>query len=162
MSDTTTTPNRIKALAGVMLAAIGVAATGCGGMNHHRVDSSKSGADTITKQQFVDRADAILCKKSKGVTAAVAAQVATGHDPTPKELAGLIEAKVLPLVHTAYDQLAALPVPAGDDKPVSALLGAMHDTLAKADADPAIVMAQPDPFTHADQLVKHYGIDGCA
>jgi hypothetical protein len=138
------------------LVLAGVIAAGCGGDD----ETTTAAAPAATKAEFVKEGDAILCTKSDAVTAATE-QIAAVKKPTAEQLTAFVQDDVLPAVQTAYDDLAALPVPAGDETEVAAMLARMKAAIATVDADPAALVSGPDPFTKSDELISAYGITGC-
>ena len=84
--------------------AAGLAVAGCGG-------DGDGGSQTLTRQQFVARANAI-CAKARGQTAQFSEDFPA--NPSPQEAQQFFK-KVAPYSQRAADEIAALEPPAGDD-----------------------------------------------
>jgi hypothetical protein len=113
-----------------------------------------------TKADFIAHGDQILCEKTTAVAAATAS-VGGEADPTVEELEALILDGVLPAVQRAHDDLSRLPVPAGDEAQVTAIVDAIQAAIDMTTEDPAILLGDPDPFAAADGLILAYGLTGC-
>jgi hypothetical protein len=138
------------------LVLAGVIAAGCGGED----ETTAAAAPAATKAEFVKEGDVILCTKSDAVAAATE-QIAAVRKPTAEQLTTVVQDDFLPAVQTAYDGLAALPVPAGDETEIAAMLARMKAAIATVEADPAALVSGPDPFTKSDGLITACGITGC-
>jgi hypothetical protein len=138
------------------LVVAGAIAAGCGGDD----ETTAAAVPAATKAEFLKEGDAILCTKSEAVAAA-AEQIAAVKKPTAEQLTSFVQDDVLPAVQTAYDGLAALPVSAGDETEVAAILARMKAAIAAVEADPAALVSGPDPFTKSDTLISAYGLAGC-
>ena len=90
----------------------GLVLAGCGG-------DGDGGSQTLTRTQFVARANAI-CAKARGQTAQFSEDFPA--DPTPQQAQQFFK-KVAPYSERAADKIAALPAPADDEQ-----LKAVQDT----------------------------------
>lgn len=152
------------------LAAVGailgllVALVGCGG------GDATSAKPVLTKQQFIRRAHAIcyhLSKKQVRETEAFyKAHGLSTTEPSRRAQERNIAAVVLPVVEEKGEELGALPVPAGDETKVRAILAAMERGVRETEAHPewlaAPTTAHPNPFAEYEQLVSDYGVWLCA
>jgi hypothetical protein len=152
------------------LAAIGaivgllMALAGCGGGDATTEES------VPTKRQFLHRAHAVcyhLSKKQVRRTEAFyKAHGLSTTAPSQRARERNIVAVVLPVVDEKIEELGALPVPAGDEAKVRAVLEAMERGVRETETHPgwlaAPSAAHPDPFAESEQLVSAYGAGLCA
>lgn len=137
---------------------------GCGG------GDATSTKPAVTKQQFLHRAHAIcyhLSKKQVRETEAFyKAHGLSTTEPSQHAQERNILAVVLPVVEEKAEELGALPVPAGDEPKVRAIITAMERGVRKTEAHPewlaAPTTAHPNPFAEYEQLVSDYGVWLCA
>jgi hypothetical protein len=131
----------------VGVVAVSVLAAGCGG------DSSGEGdGSTITKGEFVKRADAI-CKK---VNEEVSDQIGEGSS---KEKGNFVE-----LVLAAYakevDEIEALGVPSGDEAQVAAFVNTLNQGV-KVSEDPNGFAQGGRLITKAQTQAEESGLASC-
>jgi hypothetical protein len=155
LSETT---SRIRArrlgAGGLALVAL-LAAAGCGGGSK----SAKSAAPaTITKAQFVTRANAI-CASADPALSAANAQLAA--HPSPAVVAAAVRGKLVPLIETQIAQIHALGTPAGDQATVTRLLVSVQTDLKKIKANP-MLMVTTDAFADFAKIAHPYGLTACA
>ena len=93
-----------------------------------------------TKAAFVEKGDAILCAKSKAVAAATKA-ISREKTPSVKQLKNFVLEEVLPAVRRAHDELAKLPVPAGDEHQVAMILKEMQRATDATSANPRLLLS---------------------
>jgi hypothetical protein len=145
----------IVLVAAVLAAALVV--TGCG--------SSDSSADSISKAEFVKKADAV-CKKGEEAVQKDFGAFAKTHEnvkkPTEADYAELVDAVVVENVEKEVDDLRALGAPEGDEAKVEAMLQAREEGVKKAKDNPkAVVKGSEDVFGEASKLAKAYGLKDC-
>ena len=66
-----------------------------------------------------------------------------------------------PSVEAQITAIEDLPVPAGEEEQVSAIVDAVNQGLDEAEADPAALTKGADPFAEANQLANDYGMTDC-
>jgi hypothetical protein len=140
-----------------LAAACVVGAAGCGGGDE--TSSTSTGTATVTKASFIKQGDVVLCTKSEAV--AVASASIDPKSPSRQELKDLVLKGVLPAAQTAHDDLASLDRPAGDEEQITAFLAELQSTIDATEANPALLVTGPDPFTKADKLLLAYGLHEC-
>jgi hypothetical protein len=148
------------ALAGIAAAAglLALVAVGCG--------SSADGEDpAISKASFVKRADAICVRADREQAAILKSylkkQGALGE--TSAAAAGIVEAS-LPSVRIEARELAALPVPKGDEADIGAFVAAIEKAVAEGEDNPSQMAAEKadGPFAESKKLGREYGFKACA
>lgn len=145
------------------LLALALLAAGCGSSSS---DSTSSGGSTLSRTQFVKRANAICTKERESVPTRVAAyekKAPAGLSPAEAQAAG-VQAVLLPTFESEVTAIRALGAPAGDEQTVDAILSAQSEAIevvaAKKDINP-----EEGGFEHyfdqADNLMRAYGLNGC-
>ncbi len=142
--------------------AVVLAVSGCGSSD------DPSGA-SITKAQFVKKADA-SCKKGKEkIRADFAKYVKEREDkgqdlsnPTEDDFAEVVDVVLVPDVEEEVEEIRDLGAPSGDEDQVDAILEAREDGLEAAEAEPkAVVVSGKNVFAQATKLAKEYGLEVC-
>lgn len=138
-----------------VLALAGIAA-GCGGG-----DDGES--NSLTKAEFVKQAsqicDEIDKETQKNLEAAARSQ--EGVPPSKNTEEQLVNNIVIPALQKQSEQLGELGAPEGDEEEIDAIIGALDDVAADAEANPVGVAAEPTPFREVDELMKDYDLDDC-
>jgi hypothetical protein len=149
---------------GVSIVAVLVAAAviGCGG-------GDGGGTSSVTKAEFISRADAI-CKKTitrrEAAVLALLKEQRERGEPTAREVQEQTEEVLLevalPALSQLTDELAALGRPAGGGNEVDAMIEAYRVAIEEAEAEPAIfVDGEADPFAQPRKLAVAYGAKVC-
>lgn len=141
--------NVAAAFAIAAIAAIGVA--GCGDD-----DSTSSTTATLTKEEFVQQANAICAEANAENEAAAKEAQASGGDQE-----AFITDTLLPSIQAQITAIEDLPVPSGEEEQVSEIVTAVNQGLDEAEADPAALTSGADPFAEANQLANDYGMTDC-
>ncbi len=141
------------ALAGVMALA------GCGGSD----SSTSTTSETLTKSEFVAKANAICAKGNQEIRAAGKKLFSSGQAPSQAAQEKFVTATVIPSIQQQVDAVDDLPAPAGDEQKVQAIVNAARSALDKVKQDPSLITAQgqSDPFAQADKLTNSYGLTQC-
>lgn len=140
----------------VALAALLVGA-GCGGG-----DGTETEAQSLTKKQFVKRADA-YCTRGYKAQARAMEKYAKSHgfsnEPTQAEREEVNTAVVLGFVRRKIEFFESLPAPEGDEKEVRQMIESMERGLEQSEKDPASLAKpyDPEPFTDTRHLTAEYG-----
>lgn len=159
----------MRRLRGYCLIATGIAlvlaAAGCGGGS----GSSSSEEPTLTKKQYVQRADAICTRLShklvRGYEAFSNQHQLNTTAPNQHEREQLILAVTLPNVEEKLAELKQLPVPQGDEAKLEAIFASMEHGIESAERHPAWSAApspaHPEPFADTIEMTADYGIWLC-
>jgi len=151
----------IALIAAVVVAAILVA--GCGGGD----DSSGSGS--ISKEEFITKADAICKASSKRMEKKLflfLRKNRTGgslRKPSVTQNEKFIVTVLIPNLEQEIKELKALGVPAGDEEKVDAMIAALEEGLETAENETATVAAGTSDmvFGIASRLAGEYGLETC-
>jgi hypothetical protein len=149
----------------IFLAGAGAITGGCG-------EDDSAGSETIetsslTKAQFVKRADEICSKGTEKALEKILAYVEENESSSksePELVAEAIHVTVLPQLEDQFDEIEGLGAPKGDEQEVEALLAAMRSAIAVIEKRRELSLQTniaPD-FRHAGRLSRQYGIEGCA
>jgi hypothetical protein len=132
-----------------------VALAGCGGSD----STTSTTSETLTKSEFVAKANAICAKGNEESRAAGKKLFSSGQAPSQAAQEKFVTATVIPSIQHQVDGVAALPAPAGDEQEVQAIVSAARSALDKVKQDPSLItnQAQSDPFAKADKLTNSYG-----
>jgi predicted small secreted protein len=146
-----------------LIAAVAMAASllaGCGGGG----EDSSSGK-SISKEDFIAKADAICAKGTKRLQAAIFAAL-----KNPRNLTKVSEAQQIDIVKTAMvpnvsreaEELRALDVPEGDEEKIDAMIGALEEGVETAEQDPQAVTQSSDVvFGISSRIAAEYGLTAC-
>lgn len=143
--------------------AIAALAAGCGGGSS---SSSSEGGGSITKEQFIEKANAI-CEQDRGnLSKEFTAYLKQhqGKESGEEVLAGMMEALLLPRIEKDLAKLKQLETPPGDKEEIDAFLKAQQ----KAVNEMANLKRLPEGpagekyLEPASRLAKAYGIKVCA
>jgi hypothetical protein len=141
----------------VIAAALAVtlaAAAGCGGS-----DDDSTGVETsdLSKQQWIAQANQICIEGDKDI-GQQAGEFFDGK-PTPAESTQFSHEVVLPSIQAQVAQIRELGAPEGDEEQVEAMLDAVDEGLAKAEADGSAL--QEGALDEGTALVQAYGAKAC-
>lgn len=122
-------------------------------------DDSTTSTETLTKDEFVQQANAICAETGKEIDAAATEAQAAGGDQE-----AFITDTLAPAVESELAAIAALPVPAGEEDQIAAILDAANQGLDEVQADPTVLMGGGggDPFAEANELGDAYGLTECS
>jgi hypothetical protein len=148
----------IKRISGLLLAAAALSglAAGCG---------SGSG-DSITKGEFIKKADAICAKTDKAQSGEAVGYLRAHQSiqglPRETVLAKLITAVGLPAVIKEVEEIEALGTPSGEEQKLQAIFSAAKAAIKKAEKDPASTEERPgSPFDQVGEMAAKYGFEDC-
>jgi hypothetical protein len=141
-------------------AMISLAGFGCG----EDASGTSETPASLTKPQFLERADKICQRGLEGKDAAVRAGLkklspSEIANPSKKRLEELGESIVAP-IERLTTELRELPAPAKDEAAVQGIIAKLEAGLKKTEADPGS-LAQSDPFANAADAARAYGLKAC-
>jgi hypothetical protein len=138
---------------------IALVVAGCGG------GDSSTAAGSISKEEFIAKADSICKRGTERIQAALA--VALKNQPnitkvTKGEQEKIVITKMVPSVSREAKELRALGVPDGDDEKVDAMITALEEGVETAERDPQAVTKSSDAiFGIASRIAGEYGAEAC-
>lgn len=144
-----------RVLIAIGMAAAVFAAFGCG--------SSDSDTSSLTKAEFIKRADQICAKSAKQRSAEVneyEADMPKGVKASAAHLDKGLKTVVGPALHREVEELEALPTPEGDEAKVDAILARLEKagTVLEKQGSEGIVAAG---FVDFEQEAAAYGLKVC-
>lgn len=147
----------VSVLCGLLVAAL--VAAGCGG------GDDSSAADSISKEEFIAKADAI-CKRSNERMEAALVDVIKGEslkklsEAKSEKLVGSV---LVPNISRELEELKELGVPDGDDERVDAMISALEEGLETAEDNPEVVATTSSDtiFGIASRIAQEYGLETC-
>ena len=150
------------ALIAVVIAAAMLVA-GCGG------GGDSSGSGSISKEEFIAKADAICKKSNKQMEAEIFKYLRQNRvkgslrKPSVEDNEKFIEAVLIPNLEREIKELKALGVPSGDEEKVDAMISALEEGLETAKNEPETVAAGSSDiiFGIASRLAGEYGLETC-
>lgn len=156
--------NRTCSIATATLATV-VLVAGCGGASEPGGPVTAE-AGSLSKRQFIERADDICAERVKeSATAVMEYLKENGLEPTTRDAldhAPEIVDAVLPALQEQIDQLRSLGAPPGDVMAVSAILTAMQWNVDEGEAKPQKFLTSEGSFATPAELAKEYGLAKCA
>lgn len=141
-------------------AALALGSAGCGGSD----DTASTPAGGDSRSDFIAAADAICAKTGEEINAETVEFFPQGTAPSEKDLEELFAEVTIPALARQYEEIAALPVPEGDEEEVEALLAAADEAIAQAEKDPAsllVLQGADTPFSEVNRLSTEYGLEVC-
>jgi hypothetical protein len=141
--------------------AIGLLAAGCGG---------GGGGDTasISKAEFVKKANSICARTGKQVTSQFAAFVASygGKEPEGDALKAaqkkIVETILAPNKRSEIEQLRKIGTPTDGEAQVESIVGGLERGIEEAEAQPTLaVTGKVKSFVDAERQAGEYGLTGC-
>jgi len=144
-----------------------IAVAGCGGGSD---DGNGITASSLSKAEFIAKADAICAKGQKQVERNFGAfakktklnvQQVT-KNPTKAQVNGLVHAVLIPAIEQEVTEIRALGAPAGDEDKIEAMLDATEEGIATAEDLPRTVLEETSvAFGVGSRLAKEYGLTVC-
>jgi hypothetical protein len=145
----------IALLAGVLV--VGIVVAGCGG--------GDSSAASITKAEFIKKADAACEKGEKEIEKDFAAYSKSHEnlkEPTKDDYSELVDAVFVPNAEQELDEIQALGAPTGDEEQIDTMLEARKESIAAAENEPEQAVTNSSSlFGESSQLAKAYGLKVC-
>lgn len=142
----------VMVIAGMLIAAVGAAGCGSSGKT-----ASTSTTPTITKAEFLAKANAI-CGKADPLLSAAGAKLET--QPSKAQVAALVKRTYVPSIEAQITAIKALGVPAGAQASVTSMLTLAQADLNKLESNPALVAT--DVFADFAKVAHPYGLTACA
>lgn len=131
------------------------------------VSSCGGGDATLSRAEFIKRADAI-CERADKTQAGEAAAYAKAHINAIQGLSRkaavekLVGAILGPSVLKEANEIETLGAPDGDEGKIKAFIAAIEEGVKKAEKNPGTVEdLSGGPFNHADNLASEYGFQKC-
>lgn len=125
--------------------------SGCGG----------SSDAALTKQEFIEQADAICAKADKEQTSALEllGKSLTGNPSSAKNQERIVKGGLVPVQQEA-EEIAELSPPKGDEAEVAAIVEGIEEAVKKTEADPS--HANEATFAPVGKLAAKYGFKACS
>jgi hypothetical protein len=146
-----------------LIAAFAVATLllGCGGGD----ESSASGS--ISKEEFIAKADAVCAKTNKQMEAALGKFLTSGEQITNLSKADnerFVTKVLIPNLEKEIEEIKGLGVPAEDEERAKAMVAALEEGLETAEADPEALAASSSDIVYgiASRLAGEYGLKVCS
>lgn len=143
--------------AGALVAAVLLA--GCGG------DEDSAGA-SISKEEFIAKADAICKRSNKRMEAAFGKFLKDNPGltkPDDPKFQPLVTDVMVPSLKQEIQELRELGVPDGDEEKVDAMISALEEGLETAENNPQVVTGSSSDtiFGIASRIAGEYGLKTC-
>jgi hypothetical protein len=142
--------------------AVAVSVTGCGGGG----SSSSETTASISKAEFVAKANAICAKGEKEQEAEINAYVKShglqNKRPTKAEQAEMVKAILAPNIQSQINAVTALGAPSGEERQVESAIQISQQTLDEGKANPSLFFTSEDIFAPAGKQLHALGLTKCA
>jgi hypothetical protein len=140
--------------------AVALVVAGCGGGG-----DSGTTASSISKEEFISKADAICKKGTERMQAAIGRLLKKQPNitkVTKDEQEKIVATVMVPSVSREVKELRALGVPDGDEERVDAIIAALEEGVETAERDPeAVTNSSEVIFGIASRLAGEYGAEVC-
>ena len=127
--------------------ALAAAVAGCG----------ESSDNTLSKTEFIKKADAICAKDNKRLQAAGAK---IGQKPTSAQMTQFVRSDLVPTLSNQIEKLRALKAPKKDQDHLNKLFDEVDQGLAKVKSEPSL-LTQGNPFSRPNAGARAYGLKVC-
>lgn len=124
-------------------------------------------ASSLSKEEFIKRADAVCNASKKKLDLELAAYFRT--NPQPRSQAGqetwlreFAEDVFLPIHEKRIDEISAIGAPSDDADEVATILNAFQQRLKAIRARPVEFSRVSEPFAKPVKMATAYGLNGCA
>ncbi len=154
------------AVLGILAVAILPITSGCGnGGDPTTANSAGAPAERVptTKAEFIKRANGICgraLKEQEAVVAAAERKLGRGQPVSRKQRERLLIALAPQFFERKTEELANLPVPAGSEGQVRAIIVGYEGGVREIEARPATVV-RGTPFLRGRTAAGRYGLSGC-
>jgi hypothetical protein len=144
-------------LVALPLAVIAIA--GCGSSSTSSSTTTGAQGSTISKSEFVSRANAI-CVKGNAATKAAGAKL--GSSPAEKQIVAYVREVEVPAVEAQISAIRALGAPAGDQATIARMLDLAKAAVERVKAVPTILTTGQNVFAQFAKVAHPYGLSSCA
>lgn len=132
---------------------------GCG-------DNSSSSAGSISKEEFIVKADAVCKRTNARMEKAFGEFLKANKDikkPNDPALVGLVGDVMVPNIKREIEELRALGIPDGDEEKVEAIVAALEEGQETAENNPKVVTSASSDtvFGIASRIAGEYGLETC-
>jgi len=135
---------------GIAASAVAIVVSGCGG------DDSKS-TSSLTKEQFVQQANAVCKRHNETISAAANKLLAGGKLPPPQAFGKLVLGTIVPEVRAQTSELEGIKAPAELDGPYRTWLTDTKGALSRLAANPSLIKS-PASFRAVNGQADHLGL----
>lgn len=139
-------------------------ASGCGSEDETTSESTAA-ADSEGRAEFIAAADQICAATGARLSTEIQKAVPENADEaTRKEFLAIFTDLTLPGLEQQYEEIAALPVPEGDEEEVEAILAEAKSAITESKKDPIkllVLSGESTPFDELNQLQVEYGFEVC-
>ena len=123
------------------------------------VDSAGALVPSITKDDFVDQANAV-CEAGNAKLDAAGEKL--GDSPTDKQIKAFVLTALVPNISGQIAAIRKLGFPAADKEQLTALFASAERILARIKKNPSLVTGSDDPFAAVNQELSAYGLTVCS
>jgi len=157
-----------KVLAGIAAAVLLTGAAGCGDDSDEPAPATSTAAesDSLSKEEYIAAADGICTETSEAVNAEIESRFPADEGASASEegLVAFFTEVTLPELRGQFDQIAALPPPAGDEEAVGAILDEADQAISESEANPELLLVlqgASTPFDEVNRLSQEFGFEVC-
>ena len=150
----------------LLLVVTAMAVVGCGDDSDSDAADGSIETSSLSKAQFVKRANAICVKGNKKVVARLGAYL--GKNASKKQgeeelNADAAKAVIVPEIESQIEEIRALGAPSGDEEQIEAFLVAQQEALDSLSSAKRVSFTEElnKTFEEAGDLAVEYGISNC-
>lgn len=149
-----------------LLAVLMLVAVGCGGDSDSGAAEISIETSSLSKSQFVERANKICVNGLKKVVAGLGSYTSKNASKKKGEEelnADAARAVIVPEIESQIDEIVALGAPGGDEEEVEAFLSAQQESLDSLKSAKRVSLTEElnKTFEEAGDLAVAYGISEC-
>jgi hypothetical protein len=141
------------------LVALAAVVAGCG--------SDSETTESLTKVEFIKRADAI-CEKNEGKVTSEFEDYAEekgwdeNKEPSKEQQEEAIVEVVGPNVQAQVDEIRELGAPEGDEETIDEMLTAVEEGVERIEEEPQLLTEEAkNPLAEGSKLARDYGLEKC-
>jgi hypothetical protein len=150
--------NRASLAVLAALVALAAVVAGCG--------SDSETTESLTKAEFIKRADAI-CEKNEGKVTSEFEDYAEekgwseGKEPSKEQQEEALVDVVGPNVQAQVDAIRELEAPEGDEETIDEMLTAVEEGVEDLEENPGQLTSGKNPLAEGSKLARDYGLEKC-
>lgn len=139
-------------------ASAALVVAGCGG------GDEASSASTLSKAEFVKRANAVCRKERAGLAGRIAEFEQRRGGKKPRPYADAVHFVVLPTIESEIWKIESIGTPVGEKERIRVLLAAERSALDSVAVKPRVpsIEAARQPFDRSGRMFRAYGLSSCA
>lgn len=145
---------RAVMVAAAVVVVAGLLIVGCGG-------DDDSGEETISKQEWIDRAGQICTEGDAEINAQADEFFGEQGEPAGGELSEFVTVVIIPGTEDQINQIDDLPAPEGDEEEIDEIVVTARAGIEEIKEDPELLGSEESSLAEATTMIQDYGVEEC-